>query len=109
MLSIARPLLINPRLMLLDEPSQGLAPLIIKEVMQVVRQMRQGGLSVLLIEQNAPLSLAVADRVYVIDDGRVVHSGSATALAKNKELVEKLAGAKRKARPEVPLSGAARA
>ncbi len=107
MLSIARPLLINPRLMLLDEPSQGLAPLIIKEVMQVVRQMRQGGLSVLLIEQNAPLSLAVADRVYVIDDGRVVHSGSATALAENKELVEKLAGAKRKARPEVPLSGAA--
>ncbi len=107
MLSIARPLLINPRLMLLDEPSQGLAPRIIKEVMQVVRQMRQGGLSVLLIEQNAPLSLAVADRVYVIDDGRVVHSGSATALAENKELVEKLAGAKRKARPEVPLSGAA--
>jgi branched-chain amino acid transport system ATP-binding protein len=107
MLAIARPLLINPRIMLLDEPSQGLAPLIIKDVMQVVRRMREGGLSVLLIEQNAPLSLAVADRVYVIDDGKVVHSGPAAELAKNKELVEKLAGAKRKARSGTPLNGAA--
>jgi branched-chain amino acid transport system ATP-binding protein len=96
MLAIARPLLLNPQLMLLDEPSQGLAPLIVKEVMQVVRQMRQGGLSVLLIEQNAPLSLSIADRVYVIDDGKVVYSGKAAELAKDKELVNKLAGAKRK-------------
>jgi branched-chain amino acid transport system ATP-binding protein len=104
MLSIARPLLLNPRLMLLDEPSQGLAPLIVKEVMQVVRRMREDGLSVLLIEQNAPLSLAVADRVYVIDDGKVVHSGSAGELAKDTELVEKLAGAKRKAAPAMAAS-----
>jgi branched-chain amino acid transport system ATP-binding protein len=107
MLSIARPLLINPRIMLLDEPSQGLAPLIVREVMQVVRRMREGGLSVLLIEQNAPLSLAVADRVYVIDDGKVVHSGPAAELTKNKELVEKLAGAKRKATSKTPMTGAA--
>jgi len=105
MLSVARPLLLNPRLMLLDEPSQGLAPLIVKEVMQVVRRMRADGLSVLLIEQNAPLSLAVADRVYVIDDGKVVYSGLAIELAKDKELVEKLAGAKRKTRPASPLNG----
>ena len=109
MLSIARPLLLNPRLMLLDEPSQGLAPLMVKEVMQVVRRMREAGLSVLLIEQNAPLSLAVADRVYVIDDGKVVHSGRAAELAKDKDLVEKLAGAKRKARPATRLGGAAHA
>ncbi len=57
MLAIARPLLLNPRIMLLDEPSQGLAPLIVKEVMRVVQRMRDEGLSVLLIEQNAPLSL----------------------------------------------------
>ena len=107
MLSIARPLLLNPRLMLLDEPSQGLAPLIVKEVMQVVRRMREDGLSVLLIEQNAPLSLDIADRVYVIDDGKVVHSGSAAELAKDTELVEKLAGAKRKANPAAPQPGAA--
>ena len=75
MLAIARPLLLNPRLMLLDEPSQGLAPLIVKEVMQVVRRMRDEGLSVLLIEQNAPLLLSIADRAFVLDDGKVVYSG----------------------------------
>ncbi len=96
MLAIARPLLLNPRLMLLDEPSQGLAPLIVKEVMHVIRRMRQEGLSVLLIEQNAPLSLSIADRAYVLDDGKVVYSGRAGELAKDTELVNKLAGAGRK-------------
>jgi branched-chain amino acid transport system ATP-binding protein len=93
MLSIARPLLLNPSLMLLDEPSQGLAPLIVKEVMQVVKRMREEGLSVLLVEQNVPLSLSVADRAYVLDDGKVVYSGTAQDLAQDRELVEKLAGA----------------
>ena len=97
MLSIARPLLLNPRIMLLDEPSQGLAPLIVREVMQVVRRMREEGLSVLLIEQNAPLSLSIADRAYILDDGKVVYSGTAAELAKDTELVNKLAGAGRKA------------
>jgi branched-chain amino acid transport system ATP-binding protein len=97
MLSIARPLLLNPRIMLLDEPSQGLAPLIVREVMQVVRRMREEGLSVLLIEQNAPLSLSIADRAYILDDGKVVYSGSAAELAKDTELVNKLAGAGHKA------------
>jgi branched-chain amino acid transport system ATP-binding protein len=72
MLAIARPLLLNARLMLLDEPSQGLAPLIVQEVMGVVRAMRAEGLSVLLVEQNVPLSLEVADRAYILDDGKVV-------------------------------------
>jgi len=93
MLSIARPLLLNPRLMLLDEPSQGLAPLIVREVMQVVRAMRDEGLSVLLVEQNVPLSLGVADRAYVLSDGRVVYSGAAAELARSGDLVHKLAGA----------------
>lgn len=93
MLSIARPLLMNPRIMLLDEPSQGLAPLIVKEVMQVVRSMRDEGLSVLLVEQNVPLSLSIADRAYVLSDGRVVYSGAASELAKDEDLVHKLAGA----------------
>jgi branched-chain amino acid transport system ATP-binding protein len=93
MLSIARPLLLNPSLMLLDEPSQGLAPLIVKEVMQVVKRMREEGLSVLLVEQNVPLSLSVADRAYVLDDGKVVYSGTAQDLRQDRELVEKLAGA----------------
>ncbi|HMD32270.1 MAG TPA: ABC transporter ATP-binding protein [Candidatus Acidoferrales bacterium] len=93
MLAIARPLLLNPRLMLLDEPSQGLAPLIVKEVIQVVCRMRDEGLSVLLVEQNVPLSLSVADRAYILDDGRVVYSGRAAELARDTELVHRLAGA----------------
>jgi branched-chain amino acid transport system ATP-binding protein len=99
MLAIARPLLLNPKLMLLDEPSQGLAPLIVREVMQVVRRMRDDGLSVLLIEQNAPLSLSIADQAYVLDDGRVVHASPAADLARDKELVNRLAGAGRKTQP----------
>jgi branched-chain amino acid transport system ATP-binding protein len=102
MLSIARPLLLNPRIMLLDEPSQGLAPLIVREVMQVVRRMREEGLSVLLIEQNAPLTLSIADRAYILDDGKVVHTAMAADLAKDTELVNKLAGAGSKAASQSP-------
>ncbi len=93
MLAIARPLLLNPRLMLLDEPSQGLAPLVVREVMRVIRTMREEGLAVLLVEQNAPLSLSLADRAYVLDDGRVAWSGTAEALRGDAALVERLAGA----------------
>lgn len=96
MLAIARPLMLNPQLMLLDEPSQGLAPQIVREVMQVIRRMRGEGLSVLLIEQNAPLSLSIADRAYILDNGRVVHTDRAVDLAKDIELVNRLAGAGRK-------------
>jgi branched-chain amino acid transport system ATP-binding protein len=93
MLAIARPLLLNPKLIMLDEPSQGLAPLVVREVMRMVRAMRDEGLSVLLVEQNAALSLAVADRAYIIDDGKIVHEGSAAELQDNQELVHRLAGA----------------
>ena len=93
MLAIARPLLLNPRLMMLDEPSQGLAPLIVQDVMGVVKQMRNEGLSVLLVEQNVPLSLAVADRAYILDDGKVAFAGPVAALAEDRDLVQKLAGA----------------
>jgi len=93
MLAIARPLLLNPQLMMLDEPSQGLAPLIVREVLGVVKSMRDEGLSVLLVEQNAALSLAVADRAYILDDGRIVHEGTAAELTRNQELVHRLAGA----------------
>ena len=93
MLAIARPLLLNPKLMMLDEPSQGLAPLVVREVMRMVQAMRDEGLSVLLVEQNAALSLAVADRAYIIDDGKIVHQGSAAELQNNQELVHRLAGA----------------
>jgi len=81
MLSIARALLLNPKLLILDEPSQGLAPLIVREVFRIVQQMKAEGISVLLVEQNARMSLEIADDAYVLDDGVVVYSGLARELA----------------------------
>lgn len=93
MLSIGRALLLNPRLLMLDEPSQGLAPLIVREVFRVVAQMRDEGISVLLIEQNARMSLEIADHAYVLDDGAIVYSGRAAELASDEARVRALTGA----------------
>ena len=93
MLSIARALLLNPKLLILDEPSQGLAPLIVREVFRIVAKMRAEGISVLLVEQNVRMSLEVADHAYVLDDGHVVYSGSARELAADEARVQSLAGA----------------
>jgi branched-chain amino acid transport system ATP-binding protein len=92
MLSIARALLLNPRLLILDEPSQGLAPLIVREVFRVVSQMRDEGISVLLVEQNARMGLEIADHAYVLDDGGIVYSGSSRELAADEERVRALTG-----------------
>jgi branched-chain amino acid transport system ATP-binding protein len=75
MLSIGRTLLLNPKLLILDEPSQGLAPLVVREVFRIVSQMRSEGISVLLVEQNARMSLEIADHAYVLDNGSIVYSG----------------------------------
>ena len=93
MLSIARALLLNPKLLFLDEPSQGLAPLVVREVFRIVAQMRTEGISVLLVEQNARMSLEIADDAYVLDDGAVVYSGSARELAADEAHVRALTGA----------------
>ena len=93
MLSIARALLLNPRLLILDEPSQGLAPLIVRDVFRIIAQMRGEGISVLLVEQNINLSLEIADDAYVLDNGTVVYSGSAAELASDEARVQALAGA----------------
>src|ERR1700716_4102604 len=93
MLSIGRALLLNPRLLILDEPSQGLAPLIVREVFRIVQQMKAEGISVLLVEQNARMSLEIADNAYVLDDGIVVYSGPAHELAADEARVRALAGA----------------
>jgi branched-chain amino acid transport system ATP-binding protein len=93
MLSIGRALLLNPRLLILDEPSQGLAPLVVREVFRIVRTMKDEGISVLLIEQNARMSLEISDHAYVLDDGSVVYSGPAQQLAADEARVRALAGA----------------
>jgi len=93
MLSIGRALLLNPKLLLLDEPSQGLAPLIVKEVFRIISLMRNEGIAVLLVEQNVRVSLAISDRAYVLNDGVVIYSGSASNLAKDEERVRAMAGA----------------
>ncbi len=93
MLAIGRALRINPKILLLDEPSQGLAPLIVQEVFRVVVAMRQEGMSVLLVEQNVRAAVEIADRAYVLDDGKVVYDGSAAEFAADEARVRALAGA----------------
>jgi branched-chain amino acid transport system ATP-binding protein len=93
MLSISRALLLNPKLIMLDEPSQGLAPLIVQEVFKVVTAARQEGISVLLVEQNVRAAVEISDRAYVLDSGELVYSGGAAEFAKDEERVRALAGA----------------
>jgi branched-chain amino acid transport system ATP-binding protein len=80
MLAIARALLTGPELLLLDEPSQGLAPLVVNAVMDTIRDLKAQRVSMLLVEQNAEMALQLADRVYVIDHGTVVFEGTPAAL-----------------------------
>ena len=93
MLAVSRALLLNPRLLILDEPSQGLAPLIVKEVFKLVERMRAEGISVLLVEQNVRMSLEIADYAYVLDNGEIIYEGPARELAKDEARVQSLAGA----------------
>ena len=93
MLAIARALLLNPKILLLDEPSQGLAPLIVQEVFRVIADMRKIGMSILLVEQNVRAAVEIADRAYVLDDGRIIYEGAAAELGRDEERVRALAGA----------------
>ncbi len=80
MVAISRALLGAPGLVLFDEPSQGLAPKIVEDVMKIITRLKQEGISVLVVEQNALSVLEVCDRVYVMDKGQIIHNGSARAL-----------------------------
>ena len=93
MLAIARALLINPKLLLLDEPSQGLAPRVVQEVFQVIARLRDEGMSILLVEQNVRATVNIADFAFVLDDGRIVFEGPAAELAADEGRLRALAGA----------------
>ena len=86
MLSIARGLMAKPRLLLLDEPSLGLAPLVVKDVMETIARIARDGTTVLLVEQNAHLALQIAARAYVLETGRVALSGDASTLLASEEM-----------------------
>jgi branched-chain amino acid transport system ATP-binding protein len=87
MLAIARALIGNPRVLLLDEPSEGLAPLIVAEVGRTIKRLKDGGQSIILVEQNSDLALDVADNVVILNTGRRVFSGTAQELSDNEGLI----------------------
>jgi len=92
MLTIARALMTNPSLLLMDEPSEGLAPIIVQEVGQVIRQLKQSGFSILLVEQNLSLALGIADYAYIISKGTIVYESTPTELMKDEETKAKYLG-----------------
>jgi len=93
MLAIARALMANPKFLLLDEPSSGLAPIIVENLAEIIKTLHKKGLTILLVEQNAYMALALADKGYVLENGQIVISGKATDLLQNKQVKEAYLGA----------------
>jgi branched-chain amino acid transport system ATP-binding protein len=92
MLAIGRALMSNPDLLLMDEPTEGLAPLLVREVGRVITELKRSGLSILLVEQNLALALSVADRVHVLSRGQIVHSGTPAELMSNDDVKTRYLG-----------------
>ena len=92
MLAIGRALMSNPDLLLMDEPTEGLAPLLVREVGRVIAELKRSGLSILLVEQNLALALSVADRVHVLSRGQIVHRGTPAELMGNDEVKTRYLG-----------------
>ncbi len=86
MLAMGRALMARPRLLLLDEPSMGLAPLLVAEIFNTIRRLKEGGTTIFLVEQNAQAALAIADRAYVMETGTVVMSGPGRALLEDERI-----------------------
>jgi branched-chain amino acid transport system ATP-binding protein len=99
MLAVGRALMAKPRLLMLDEPSLGLAPLITKEIYRIIVGLRQTGVAILLVEQNARAALQVADHAYVLELGEVVLAGTASSVAQDPRVVDTYLGLARAAKP----------
>lgn len=93
MLAIARALMINPKILLLDEPSMGLSPLLVKEVFHIIKEINKSGVTVLLVEQNAKMALSIANRGYVIETGRITLEGKGSDLLNDDKVKKAYLGA----------------
>ena len=96
MLAVGRSLMSRPSLLMLDEPSLGLAPLIVKEIFSIIETLRQTGVTIVLVEQNARAALAVADHGYVLEMGDIALQGPAQALAQDSRVIDTYLGAAKK-------------
>ena len=92
MLAIARALIADPDLLLLDEPTEGLAPFVVRQIEDVIRELNADGITVLLVEQNIPVALDVADRAHILAKGEIIHSGSAADVRDDEELLDRHLG-----------------
>ena len=86
MLAMGRALMISPKLMMLDEPSMGLAPILVEQIFDIIRELRNAGTTILLVEQNAGMALDIADRAYVLETGRITLSGTGKELSQSDEV-----------------------
>ena len=86
MLAIARALISSPRMLLLDEPSMGLSPLFVEEVFEIIQELRDGGMTILLVEQNAGMALEIADYAYALETGKIVIEGTREEMMRNEEV-----------------------
>ena len=86
MLAMARALMSRPKLLMLDEPSMGLAPILVDQIFEIIQEMHASGVTILLVEQNAQMALSVADRAYVLETGVISMSGNAADLLQNDDV-----------------------
>lgn len=92
MLAVGRALMSKPKILLMDEPSMGLSPLLVKEIFSIVKEVHKQGITVLLVEQNAKMALTIADRAYVLETGRIAMSGDAKDLLKDEKVKQAYLG-----------------
>jgi branched-chain amino acid transport system ATP-binding protein len=92
MLAIARGLMAHPALLLLDEPSMGLSPILVEQIFDIIQDINEQGTSILLVEQNAQMALAIADRAYVLETGKIVMQGNGDDLLEDSSVIEAYLG-----------------